>query len=111
MIPANLNIDIYKGQTWRKKLTFLVDGVAIDITSYTFKAQIRPNTNSEKLSAEMSYDLSEGAEGIIYLNLTSEQTAALPSGLLVWDLQSVDENEETDYWVCGNITVYGRVTV
>ena len=111
MIPANMNINLYRGQTWKKKFTFKVNKQPIDLTPYTFKAQIRPTPNSETLSAEITCDQTDGAEGILYLSLTSAQTAALEPGFLVWDLRSVDGEETVDYWIRGNVGINGRVTV
>ena len=111
MRPANLNISLYKGGTWKKKLTFRVNGTPISLEDQTFKAQIRPAFNSDVLSAEMGVTLDENETGVLYLDLTAEQTAGL-SGTLVWDLKSTDdETNEVNYWVNGNITISGRVTV
>ena len=110
MEPSQVNISLYKGQTWNKQFRFKVNGTVMNLEDYSFKAQIRPVFNSETLCAEMSISVSP-EEGIVTLGLTAEQTANLEPKTLVWDLQSVDENQKVDYWLYGNITINGRATV
>lgn len=111
MRPAQLNISLYKGGSWKKRLTFRVNGTPISLADQTFKAQIRPAYNSDVLSAEMSVTVDQMETGVLYLDLTAEQTAGL-SGTLVWDLKSTDsETNEVNYWVNGNVSISGRVTV
>lgn len=111
MKPAQLNISLYKGGSWKKKLTFRVNGTPISLADQTFKAQIRPAYNSDVLSAEMGVTVDQLETGVLYLDLTALQTAAL-SGTLVWDLKSTDgETGEVNYWVNGNVSISGRVTV
>lgn len=107
MRPAQLNINLYKGQTWEKKFKFSVDGSSMSLDGYAFKAQIRPSVNSNVLSAEMTVSQEDDC---VTLSLSANQTADL-TGTLVWDLRSEDENQKVDYWLYGNITINGRVTV
>ena len=111
MKPAQLNISLYKGGSWKKRLTFRVNGTPISLVNQTFKAQIRPAYNSNILSAEIGVTVDQTETGVLYLELTANQTAEL-SGTLVWDLKSTDnETDEVNYWVNGSVSIGGRVTI
>ena len=112
MQPVRYDLEVYKGQTWEQSFTFLNDGetpTPIDLTGSTAKAEIRPADNSPVLTASFVVS-KEDASGIVYLALTSEQTASLPAGVQAWDLKIIDTNDVVNYWVKGKVVITGRVT-
>ena len=110
MVPASLNLSIYKGETWTKALRFKQNGSVLPLTGMTMKAQIRPAKNSETLTAEMDCTVT-AALGLVELSLTAVETAAMNPGTYQWDLKATDSDDIVKYWVAGQVTVGGRVTV
>ena len=110
MVPASLNLSIYKGETWTEALRFKQNGSVLPLTGMTMKAQIRPAKNSETLIAEMDCTVT-AALGLVELSLTAVETAAMNPGTYQWDLKATDSDDIVKYWVAGQVTVGGRVTV
>lgn len=113
MKPVRQDLEIYKGETWEQSFKFSrkVGQIKqpIDLSGYTVKSQIRPADNSPILTAEFTVSR-EDAEGLVYIALTSEQTASLPVGIQAWDLKLIDTNNVTNYWIKGQVVISGRVT-
>ena len=108
-MPARHDLHCYKGQTYKQNLYFKSKGVPVDLTGVTAKAQIRPEENSETLTAAFSVMVT-GADGKISLGLTDEVTAALRDGVYFWDLK-ISGAQGVRYWIRGKFIVEGRVTV
>lgn len=56
MTPAELNLEIYKGSTYRKSLQWIdkTSGLPMDLTGCTFKMQIRDYLGSATVLDELT---------------------------------------------------------
>lgn len=91
-MPVELDLEIYRGDTYRLRVTNTdAAGNPIDLSGRTFAAQIRPSYDSEQDVIDFATDDSEAVDGIVTIKLTAAQTAVLPTPAGgVWDLQSTD---------------------
>lgn len=89
-------------------------GVAIDITGYTARAQIRTAFGTPETLANMTTENGGitlgGAAGTITLLLTAAQTAAMPAAAGVWDLEMVAPSGKVQRLLKGTVTVDPEVT-
>lgn len=110
-MPRRFDLACWKGQTWHRNLRFRYKstGDPLDMTGWTAKVHIRPDQNSETLSAEMIVVITAGS-GMISLTLTPDQTADLLPGTYWYDLQTIDGAGIVKYWLQGQFVVKGRVT-
>lgn len=110
--PKRQDFICYKGQSWNRNLRFKVgkNKTTLDMTGWTAKAEIRPDENSETLSADLHAQVT-GAEGMVSLALTAEESAELWDGAYYWDIYTVRPNGKKQVWLYGKFYVKGRVTV
>lgn len=108
-MPVEKNLSCYKGQTYEQNFYFKRNKMPIDLTGITFRSQVRPEENSQTLTAEFAV-LMDAEAGKVSLNLTDAQTAALRDGVYFWDMKAVDGADIVKYWVRGKFFVSGRVT-
>jgi len=97
MGAGTYNIKIEQGTTWSLTLTFYSDAAKttpIDVSTYAFKLQMRTTISSavlvELTSPSGGIDMTNAATGIIVLNLTATETAALNFDDAVYDLESTN---------------------
>lgn len=107
--PVRQDLICYKGQHWNRNLRFEVGDEIKDLTGWQAFAEIRPEENSDTLSAEMHVGVT-GVDGMISLALLAEQTAELWPDVYYWDLKTIEPNGEIKYWLYGKFYVDGRVT-
>lgn len=107
-MPAPRNLEIYQGDTYTHTVTFQdADGVAIDVSGYTFTGSIE--TTAGAAVASFTIGTGSAASGTITLSLTSSTTAGISAGDYVWDLQGVTGGTTTTY-LAGRVRVRGQVT-
>lgn len=83
-------------------------GVAIDLSSFTGRAQMRKHYTS---SNSVSIDVSASNSGVITLSLSSAATANIVAGRYVYDVELVDSSSNTvSRIVEGIVTVTPNVT-
>jgi nitrogen fixation protein FixH len=111
IVPATVNLTIEQGNTWSASLTFTDGtGTAINLTGYTFTAQIRPSYSSSTVTATFTCTVTDAIHGVVTLSLTSDQTAALPAPFTgQWDLWMSSPATALRI-MAGNVTVVPRVT-
>lgn len=83
-------LTIEQGSTFQKQFRWKVDGAIIDLTGYTAKMHARNSyggTLAFELSTENSRILLGGATGMVALEMAPDETAALPTGNFVYDLE------------------------
>jgi hypothetical protein len=111
LIPAELDLNIYSGDTLTMRFTFTdMNGVAVDMTG-TWTAQVRASANliDDEPLAEFVIDATGAAQGIIVLTLPSEQTQTLPP-TAVWDIQQMISPDIVRTTHHGVVTVVEDVT-
>lgn len=115
-LPGSYNITIYQGDTYKK--TFGLkdgNGVAIDLTGQTPKAQIRVNQASSSVLLEFTAALETQAGatlGQVTISATHADTAALtPADAYgVWDLQLTNGSGVVTTYIGGKASVVAEVT-
>lgn len=112
--PNTLDLELYAGDGAGLRLSVLnPDETPLEVTGEV-KGQIRLKRLDAMSVAEFSVDLSEGADGVVIISLTGEQTAALIttkstfSG--VWDVQWTKPGAEPITIAQGKVRVYADVT-
>lgn len=80
LTPQNVDLELYAGDGASLKLVVAdIDGNPIPIDG-TVTAQIRSTRTDPTVAAAWAVDLSQAAQGIIFLGLTGLQTADLVNG-------------------------------
>lgn len=112
-LPITQDLYCYRGQDWNQNLRIRIKSGNIrtiyPLDGYTAAVQIRPEENSDELSAEMICNITV-AEGMISLALLQDQTADLMPGAYYYDLKTVSGAGRNRYWMKGRFIVDGRVT-
>jgi hypothetical protein len=110
MIPATLNLTIYRDRDFSKTLYFKTSlGEIMDLTGYTGKAEIRENKDAAALTVAFQVTIAP-LLGSVVLSLADTQTMLLPDGISVWDLVLTDPHGSRQNFIEGVITVLGTVT-
>lgn len=108
--PANYPLTIRIGDTETITLNLQDgNGAAINITGRTYAAQIRSTADSTSVLASFTCVVSNGAGGVMTATLPASTTAALSTGVGVWDLQETNGSVVTTL-LAGPVTIVQDVT-
>lgn len=113
MTPANLKLTCPQGTTFSRTLTYKVDGVAVNLTGYTARMQVRENyyTNAKLVDLTSGSGITlGGSAGTVSFTLSASATAALPVGTFVYDLEIVSGGGAVTRLVEGKFIVTPEVT-
>ncbi len=115
LMATELNLYIDQGATWTKEISWQdSDGVAYDLSGYTARMQIRKNyADLDKGEPLLSLDDTSGitlaASGTnVIIDITAEQTEAIPLGQYYYDLELV--NGSVTKLLRGKVFILGEVT-
>jgi len=110
MAAGTYNIAIDKGSDFAFTATLKdAAGDAIDITSYTFKAEIRRKPET-KLEKAFTITKTNASGGVLKLALADGDTRDLPVGVLRYDLVGKDGSSNIERYLTGKVTVTDTVT-
>lgn len=108
--PATLFLDIYQDDDFSQALQFKDEtGTAIDITSWTLKAEIRDKPGGSTLVETFTITTVSAANGQVTLDLSDVETLALTPGTYSWDLQRTLSGLKTTL-LAGEVRVRADVT-
>jgi len=114
-MAATVNLTIEQGATWSQTLVWKTGdpAVAVNLGGYTARLQLRPVVTSR--TVVLSLTSSSGiaitpATGTFTLSATAAQTAAIPAGRYVYDLEAVSGGGVVTRICEGTITVSAEVT-
>lgn len=108
--PKLRPITVYRGDTYQHHLTFQDgDGDPIDLTGYTFTAQVRTGPEYDDVLAAMDVTVS-ALTGEVWLVILPAVTAVLEPGRRTWDVQQVDGDDVVTTLLTGPCDVMGDVT-
>lgn len=110
--PLTHNFSIYQGNTDALSLVWKRDTVAVDLTGYSSRMQIRTAPQSSVVVAEFSTTAGTivlTSAGGITVHFSSTASAAIPAGSYLYDLD-VTTGTDTRTIVCGTLTVAGHIT-
>ena len=84
-------IKLVRGDTFAQTCTYTVDDVAVAITGYTITSQVRDQAGALVQALTVAILTQSGATlGQFTIGATYTQTAAWPTGQLVFDIQTTD---------------------
>jgi len=93
MAATTYDILIEQGATYSQSITYKDNGVAVNLTGYTARMQVRATLEAASALIELTTANSRialgGAAGTITLTISATDTAALTSGRGVYDLELV----------------------
>jgi len=108
-IVGTLNLVIPQGSDFKRELTLKIAGVAIDITGWSFAAELRAY-HGGALLAPFVFTIIDAVNGRVDMTLTDVVTAALDAGLWVWDMERTNTVSEVRRLLEGAAEVTPEVT-
>jgi hypothetical protein len=115
-IQNKIDYCVYIGDDFRASLTIKQGNTVIDLTGYSFKMQIRKCKSSTAIIHELNSPLANGiditnaANGIITLVISSSITLTFNEQNAVYDLFWVDTSGEIKTISQGNFQILERIT-
>ena len=114
MSATTYDILIEQGATFSQVITYKEAGVAINLTGYTARLQVRSTLESATSVVELTTANSRialgGAAGTITLTISATDTAALTAGRGVYDLELVSGSGIVTRLLQGVATISRNVT-
>lgn len=109
MSAAQYNIIIDQYQDFSRGFQLKEDNVILDITGYTFQAQVRERTQSST-AYNFTVSISDAVQGLITMTMTDDITATIAPGDYVYDLVAIKPGGEKIRLLQGLATVEAGVT-
>ena len=114
MAAGTLDFTIEQGATFNLLLTWKIDNVAVNLTNWTARLQARVDVEDTQtvlsLTTENGGITLGGALGTISLDQTATQTALLPAGTYVYDLELISGVGAVTRLVQGELNISAEVT-
>lgn len=113
MAAGALDFTIEQGATFNLLMTWKIDNVAVNLTGYTARLQARVDVEDTEtvLSLTTGSGITlGGALGTISLDRTATETAVLPTGEFVYDLELQSGGGVVTRLVQGQLTISAEVT-
>jgi len=114
MAATTYDILIEQGATFSQVITYKDNGVAVNLTGYTARMQVRSTLESATTVVELTTANGRialgGAAGTITLTISATDTAGLTSGRGVYDLELVSGSGIVTRLLQGVATISRNVT-
>jgi hypothetical protein len=113
MAAGALDFTIEQGATFNLLMTWKIDDVAVNLTGYTARLQARVDVEDTEtvLSLTTGSGITlGGALGTISIDQSATQTAVLPTGEFVYDLELQSGGGVVTRLVQGQLTISAEVT-
>jgi len=114
MAATTYDILIEQGATYSQLITYKESGVAVNLTGYTARMQVRSTLESATTVVELTTANSRialgGTAGTITLTISATDTAALTAGRGVYDLELVSGSGIVTRLLQGVATISRNVT-
>jgi hypothetical protein len=114
MAATTYDILIEQGATFSQLVTYKDNGVAVNLTGYTARMQVRATLESASTLVELTTANSRialgGTAGTITLTISATDTAALTAGRGVYDLELVSGSGIVTRLLQGVATISRNVT-
>jgi hypothetical protein len=114
MAAGTLNFTIEQGATFNLLLTWEIDSVPVNITNWTARLAARVDVEDSEVILSLTTSNGGitlgGAAGTISLNQTATQTALLPAGTYVYDLELISAVGAVTRLVQGELNISPEVT-
>lgn len=108
--PATYDIVLLQNSTFKLQLVASSSGVPINISGYTFNADICyccENSAGSGIITSFAPSIISAPSGIVDLTLSPVQTADFTPGQYSYDVSATSPGGDRYYWLKGSITVSG----
>lgn len=99
MTPGKYNLICPQGATFSKQLTWKIDDVAVDLTTYSARMQVREKHSSTSTIVSLTSDAGDitlgGTEGTILIEIDADTTAGFIAKDYVYDLELISSSTVT----------------
>lgn len=118
-MPNVQNVEIIKGQTFYRKVTWKINNVPVDLTDATARMDFREDYDDEDVILSLTSDPGGGLTidelgGAVEIQITGEITALIGSMSLVFDLKvsnvTTVPNQPEKYLFQGQASIFPSVT-
>ena len=103
------NIYIFQGTDYQTPLEFFDDDGPIDVSGYTFVAQIRKVYSTKKI-ADFYFIMVDSENGVVEMRVDNEVTRNLPEGKYQYDILATHPTNEVIKVLEGLIFIMPTVT-
>jgi len=113
MTPGRLNFTCPQGSTFRRTLTYKIDNVAVNLTGYSGRLQVRETHDSPDFIVSLTNGngiTMGGSAGTIDILIADSVTANFIIGDHVYDLEIESSGGITDRLIEGRFNVTPEVT-
>jgi len=114
MAAGTLDFTIEQGATFNLLLTWKIDDTPVNITNWTARLAARVDVEDSEVILSLTTSNGGitlgGAAGTISLNQTATQTAVLPAGTYVYDLELISAVGAVTRLVQGELNISPEVT-
>lgn len=114
MQPGRFNFSIYQGDTFSTAPAWKINNSYVNVTGYTADMQVRQDVDSASIIVELSTSngriVAGTTDGKFTLTLTAAETAALPPGNYVYDLEVTSTGGTVTKILTGGFAVIAEVT-
>jgi hypothetical protein len=112
-MAGEYNFTIEQGATFNLLMTWRIDNVAVNLTGYTARLQARIDVDETDTILSLTTGAGitlGGAAGTISLDQTATQTALLPKGEYVYDLELQSSGGIVTRLLQGELNISAEVT-
>jgi len=112
-MAGEYNFTIEQGATFNLLMTWKIDNVAVNLIGYTARLQARIDVDETETILSLTTGAGitlGGAAGTITLNQTATQTALLPKGEYVYDLELQSSGGIVTRLLQGELNISAEVT-
>ncbi len=115
MQPGRFNFTLTQGDTFNTAPAWKINGNYVNVTGYTAKMDVKQAVTSSTVIVELSSANGRitvgGIDGKFTLNLTPAETAALPAGNYIYDLDVTAPGGAVYTLLTGGFSVVPQVSI
>lgn len=88
LTPATLDLTVVQGDSFAESFTFSQSGSTLNLSTYTFRAQVRSErSSSASLLATFTVGTGSASTGVLAVSLSAATTSALDPGRYWWEFE------------------------
>jgi len=108
-MSGKYNIVAEQGATFNLNFTIATDGVALNLTGYTFAMQVRRSTNSSTTLLSLT-SATMTSVGTVAVTVSAATMNDVPAGRWVYDIELTSSGGEVTRYLEGRFIVKAQVT-
>jgi hypothetical protein len=108
-MSGKYNIVANQGATFNLNFTIATDGVALDLTGYTFAMQVRRSSNSSSTLLNIN-SATMNASGNVAITVSATTMNTVPPGRWVYDIELTSSGGQVTRILEGRFIVKAQVT-